>query len=95
MARGEAHGRAVVEISANVGVKWLAVRQVTRITEIVVGFENVGRPPSHWAGNEYETHDRKKPHGRSRGSASTTAIRLFSLGPVQDSALLDGPRSFA
>jgi hypothetical protein len=95
MARGEAHGRSVVEIVANFGVKRLAVWQVTRITEIIVGFEKVGRPPSRRADNEYETCDCKKPHGRSRGSASTTAIRLFSLGPVQDSALLDGPRSFA
>ena len=95
MACGEAHGWSVVEIVANLGVKRLAVWQVTRITEIVVGVEKVGRPPSRRAGKQYETCDREKPHGRSRGSASTTAIRSLTLDPVQDGALLDGPRSFA
>lgn len=69
MARGEVHGRSFVEIVTNFGVKRLAVWEVTRITEIVVGFEKVGRPPSRRADNEYETCDCKKPHGRSRGSA--------------------------
>ena len=70
---------------------------MTRITEIVVGFENIRRPPSGRDSGERNSESSKEPERPLRCAAATSAIaiRLLALDAIQDGALLGGRRSFA